>query len=83
MDEKLISPPIEHLKQIMSVLDPCMDDYLYILNLKTKRYEISRSAVDRFMIPSDDFYLTDEVLATHVYAKAGFIRTGEYVIFQK
>lgn len=53
----------------MTVLDPCMDDYLFIMDLKTKRYEISRSAVERFRIPSDDFIFTDEVLTEFVYAK--------------
>lgn len=61
--------PVEHLKHIMTMLDPCMDDYLYVLNLKTKHYEISHSAVDRFCIPSDEFYLTDDVLEQQVYHK--------------
>ena len=60
---------VEQVKHIMQVLDPCMDDYLYLMNLKTKHYEISTSAVERFMIPSDDFYLTDEVLSQQVYHK--------------
>ena len=49
--------PIDKLRLAMSVLDPCMDDYLFILDLKTNFYEISHSAVDRFKIPSDEFYL--------------------------
>lgn len=61
--------PVEHLKLIMTVLNPCMDDYLFILNLKTNRYEISRSAVERFRIPSDEYDFVDEVLALQVYPK--------------
>lgn len=69
MEETRKTLPVEQVRYIMQVLDPCMDDYLYIMNLKTRRYEISHSAVDRFMIPSDDFYLTDEVLAQQVFPK--------------
>ncbi len=61
--------PVEQLRFFMSELDTCMDDYLFILDLNTRHYEISRSAVDRFMIPSDDYYLTDEILAKQVYSK--------------
>lgn len=69
MEEKKQYLPVEQLERIMTVLDPCMDDYLYIMNLKTRRYEISDSAVERFRIPSNDFFLTDEALANHVYPK--------------
>ena len=69
MEETRKSLPVEQVTRIMKVLDPCMDDYLYIMNLKTRRYEISKSAVERFMIPSDDYYLTDDVLAQQVYHK--------------
>lgn len=61
--------PIEQLKLIMTVLDPCMDDYLYVLDLRDMHYEISHSATDRFRIPSDDFYFTEDVIAQIVYPK--------------
>ena len=69
MDVKKTFIPVEQLRSFMSVLDTCMDDYLFILDLNTRHYEISHSAVERFMIPSDDYYLTDEMLAKQVYAK--------------
>ena len=69
MEEKKTYLPVEQLELIMAVLDPCMDDYLYIMNLNTRRYEISRSAVERFRIPSDDFYLMGQALEDLVYAK--------------
>ena len=54
--------PIDKLRLAMAVLDPCMDNYLFILNLKTNYYELSHSAVDRFRIPSDSFYLVGDAL---------------------
>ena len=61
--------PIDKLRLAMSVLDPCMDDYLFILDLKTNFYEISHSAVDRFKIPSDEFYLMGQALTDLVHPK--------------
>ena len=69
MDANKTFIPVEQLRLFMSVLDTCMDDYLFILNLRDRFYEISHSAVDRFRIPSDEYYLTDEMLAQQVYAK--------------
>ena len=61
--------PIDKLRLAMSVLDPCMDDYLFILDLKTKYYEISESAVERFRIPASEFYLVGDHLTNLVYPK--------------
>jgi len=61
--------PIERLRQIMEVLDPCMDDFLFILNMRTGFYEISPSAVTRFNIPSDEYFFTSEALSRQVYYK--------------
>ena len=61
--------PIEQLRLVMTVLDPCMDDYLFILNMKTGLYEISPSAVARFNIPSDEYLFSSEVLTRQVYYK--------------
>ena len=69
MESKKTFIPVEQLRLFMSVLDTCMDDYLFILNLENRYYEISRSAVERFRIPSDEYYLTDEMLRQQVYGK--------------
>ena len=61
--------PIDKLRLAMNVLDPCMDDYLFILDLNSKYYEISESAVERFRIPASEFYLTDDQLTNLVYSK--------------
>ena len=61
--------PIDKLRLAMNVLDPCMDNYLFILNLETNFYELSRSAVERFRIPSDEFYLIGDALTDLVWHK--------------
>ena len=61
--------PIDKLRLAMHVLAPCMDDYLYIYDLNTHFYEISPIAVDRFRIPSHEFYLVGEELSDLVFHK--------------
>ena len=61
--------PIDKLRLAMSVLDPCMDDFLFILDLKTNFYEISHSAAERFRVPSDEFYLIGQALTDLVHPK--------------
>ncbi len=69
MEVKSQHLPIDKLRRAMNFLDPCMDDYLFILDLKTHYYEISHSAVDRFRIPSSEFYLVDKALTDLVHPK--------------
>lgn len=61
--------PIDKLRLAMHVLAPCMDDYLFILDMNTHFYEISPIAVDRFRIPSHEFYLVGEDLSNLVFHK--------------
>lgn len=61
--------PIDKLRLAMNVLDPCMDNYLFILDLTTNLYEISPSAVNRFRIPADEFYLAGDALTDLIYPK--------------
>ncbi len=61
--------PIDKLRLAMGVLDPCMDDYLFIMDLNTHFYEISASAVERFNIPSSEFYLVGDALTNLVHPK--------------
>ena len=69
METKSQYLPIDKLRLAMSVLDPCMDDYLFILDLKTNFYEISHSAVNRFRIPNNEFYLMGQALTDLVHPK--------------
>ena len=42
---------------LIDLIAPCMDDYLYIIDLKNDTLRISQSAVDRFMLP--DKFMND------------------------
>ena len=35
---------------LLEIIAECMDDYLYVFDLQNNKMEISRSALDRFMI---------------------------------
>ena len=61
--------PIDKLRLAINVLDPCMDNYLFILDLKTNFYELSPSAVERFRVPSNAFYLTGDNLTNLIHPK--------------
>jgi len=53
---------VEQLCAIVDVLHPCMDDYLYIYDLKNDYYFISPSAMQRFNLPDYEFH---DVAKTH------------------
>ena len=61
--------PVDKLRLAINVLDPCMDNYLFILDLKTNFYEMSPSAAERFRIPSHAFYLIGEDLTNLIHPK--------------
>ena len=42
---------------LIDLIAPCMDDYLYIIDLKNDTLRISQSAVERFMLP--DKFMND------------------------
>ena len=52
----------DQLGEIVKLFAPCMDDYLYVCDFKRDYYQISPSAMDRFMLPSDCF---TDVLEEH------------------
>ena len=54
---------------MIDLIAPCMDDYLYIIDLKNDTLRISQSAVERFMLP--DKFMNDATkhLRTLVYEK--------------
>ena len=54
---------------LIDLIAPCMDDYLYIIDLKNDTLRISQSAVERFMLP--DKFMNDATkhLRTLVYEK--------------
>lgn len=52
----------EHIKYILDILSPSMDDYIYLYDLINDYYCISPSALDRFCLPSSEF---TDVVAMH------------------
>lgn len=58
---------IDQFNRIIEMLDPCMDDYLYIYDLKEDLYSISVNANERFAMPSNRFHNVTETLKTFVY----------------
>ncbi len=52
----------ESVKETIDLLNPCMDDYLYVYDLKEDRYKISEHAMERFNLPCSEF---QKVLETH------------------
>jgi hypothetical protein len=55
MEDNLDRISIEQFKNLIKTLDPCMDDYLYIMDIKNDYYCISKNAAVRFLLPSAEF----------------------------
>ena len=53
--------------KFIEVLNPCMDDYLYIYDIKEDFYEISPGALERFQISSNQFHNVVEGHRAFVY----------------
>lgn len=54
--EKKNEITMEQFQEILDLLDPCMDDYLYVYDMKKDCCYISERAVDRFYLSSTQFY---------------------------
>ena len=55
MKETMKEVTLEQFKDIIDIVNPCMDDYLYILDLQQDLFSISQSATERFRLPSAQF----------------------------
>lgn len=51
---------VEQIHQVIDILNPCMDDYLYIFDMKNDYYCISPSALERFPLKEHQFHGTME-----------------------
>ncbi|MGN0505927.1 MAG: EAL domain-containing protein [Lachnospiraceae bacterium] len=58
---------IEQFKNIIKILKPCMDDYLYIYDLQNDYYCISPKAAERFLMTETEFHQVPEHHAAIVY----------------
>ena len=52
---------------MIDLIAPCMDDYLYIIDLNNDTLRISQSAVERFMLPDKFMNDATEHIRTLVY----------------
>ena len=46
----------EQIEKAIAILNPCMNDYIYVYDLIDDYYVISEHAVERFILPEDKFY---------------------------
>lgn len=67
MNKKIAGITVEEFHKIIDILNPCMDDYLFILDLQKDYYCISDDAVKRFRLSSSWFDNAGERLNDLVY----------------
>lgn len=67
MDEGIKRVSVEQFKNIIGILAPSMDDFLYMYDLRKDRYCISPSAMERFMLPSTEFSHVPETIASFTH----------------
>lgn len=67
MDARVSEVTAEQLSSIVGLFSPCMDDYLYVCDFKEDYYQISPSAVGRFLLSSDHFHNVLEEHKKFVY----------------
>lgn len=57
----------ESMCAVIKQLAPCMDDYLYVYDIKGDRYYISETVLERFAVPNNFFSEVLKVHETFVY----------------
>lgn len=77
MDKLASRISISQFENIISILNPCIDDYIYLLDFKTNTYYISENALERFPIPGKKFQNATERFPEFVYAKDLEILNGD------
>lgn len=56
MLDSVLNMSKKQIEDAIRILNPCMNDYLYVFDLKEDYYVISKYATERFILPSDKFY---------------------------
>lgn len=69
MDPIMNSFSREQMEYIVELFNPCMDDYLYVLDLQKDCYKISKHATERFLLPGDNFDDAAKAHHTFVYSE--------------
>lgn len=67
MDEGIKRVSVEEFKNIIEILTPSMDDFLYMYDLRKDRYCISPSAMERFMLPGTEFSNVPDTIASFTH----------------
>lgn len=62
MGKLAVDYEFEEFRNLIDGFAPCMDDYLYYCDLQADRYYISKKALERFALPSNEF---TDVIETH------------------
>ena len=57
----------EYLVDVVNGFSPCMNDYLYVYDLKNDTYFITESALERFRLPGNLFHKVVESHALFTY----------------
>ena len=60
---------VEQFCQVIDLLHPCMDDYLYIYDFLNDFFYVSPSAVERFSMPSNCFHNASKNYSMFIYPK--------------
>lgn len=76
MGEKPHLTTAKQLRDVIELLHPCMDDYLYVYDFKNDYYFISPHAVERFGMPVNEFH---DVAKTH----EKFVHPEDLAMLQK
>ncbi len=69
MEDKTYQRSYESFQDAIKQFASCMDDYLFVFDLKKDCYYISSSAAERFRMPSNEFSNASEVLRGFVYSE--------------
>lgn len=56
MLDSVLNMSKKQIEDAIRILNPCMNDYLYVFDFKEDYYVISKHATERFILPSDKFY---------------------------
>lgn len=68
---------IDQFKDVIEMLNPCIDDYLYIMDLKNDYFYMSPNSLERFNMPDNGFYDAVKKLEDIVYAEDYEVLRGD------
>lgn len=58
---------IDNLLEVINIFNPCIDDYLYVLDFRNDFFYISPNAIERFNLSENQFYNVNDKLKDLVY----------------